>query len=265
MIMRETKDENRGRVEVDLQKLLSAYLKKWWLILICGIVLAGAAFYYTANHIDPQYRASVMIYVNNLKSDQQVESITGSNLAASQQLVNTYVNIIKSDRVLDKVADELDNEYTANGIRKIMTATQVEDTEIFEIHIAHKDPEEAARIVNTIAEVAPDEISGLVEGSSARIIDYAKVPADSFYPSYQKNVVLGGVIGILIAVVIVTIQFLMDVRLKDEEDLNQLFDLPVLGQIPVFVTVAAKGRSGHGGYGYDTGGAGAQSDDGKKR
>ena len=42
------------------------------------------------------------------------------------------------------------------------------------------------------------------------------------------------------------ILFLLDVRIKDEEELTALFDLPVLGQIPEFVS-ASKAPS----YGMD--------------
>ena len=38
--MREAMDERAEMMEIDLMKLLMVYLRKWWLILICG--LAGA-------------------------------------------------------------------------------------------------------------------------------------------------------------------------------------------------------------------------------
>ena len=250
--MRETIDERNEGLEIDLQKLIMAYLRKWWLILLCGVVLAAGAWIYTAKCITPLYRAEVSVYVNNIRSNQQIDYLSESNLAASQRLVNTYVNIVKSDRVLNKVAESLGGGYTTEALRQMLSSAQVDETEIFKIYIRHPDPQEAVRVANLLAGIAPEEISALIEGSSARVIDYAKVPTDPYTPSYRKNIFLGGVIGCVLAVVYVTLQYLLDVRIKDDEDLTALADYPILGQIPMITaTGTAAGKKKHV-YGYQT-------------
>ena len=47
-------------------------------------------------------------------------------------------------------------------------------------------------------------------------------------------------IGAVIALAYLTLTFLFDVRIKDEEDLSTLFDIPVLAQIPGFMTEQSK-------------------------
>ena len=89
-----------------------------------------------------------------------------------------------------------------------------------------------------------------MEGSSTKIIDYAKVPEEPSSPSRAKNTVLGFLVGAVAAVLFVTLRFLLDVRVKDEEDLTSLFNLPVLAQIPTFVPDGTKRR---GSYGYGGG------------
>jgi capsular polysaccharide biosynthesis protein len=126
--MRETIDERNEGLEIDLQKLIMAYLRKWWLILLCGIILAAGAWAYTANCITPLYQAEVSVYVNNIRSSQQIEYLSESNLAASQRLVNTYINIVKSNRVLDKVAEELKGDYTTEDLQEMLSAAQVDKT-----------------------------------------------------------------------------------------------------------------------------------------
>ena len=219
---------------IDLWELLRILLKRWRLLLLCTVAAAAVTLACTANFITPLYRASVMIYVNNVKSSQQVDYISASNLATSQQLVNTYVNIIQSDTVLEKVARSTDTDYTAAQIRAMMTAEQVDETELFFVYITHPDPRMAAEIANAVAEVAPGEIESFVEGSSTKIIDYAKVPTGRYTPSYRKNAMLGAAGGFLLAAAYVAVMQLLDVRIKSEEDLTQLFGAPVLGQIPAF-------------------------------
>ena len=230
-----TAQKNDGVIEIDLHKLLLAYLHKWWLIVLCALFIGGASLLYTMEIVTPLYQASITVYVNNVRSGERIDYISGSNLQASQKLVNTYSNIIRSDTVLTKVAKAANVSYTPDMMRGLMSTKQVGETELFDVYITHSDPELAAHLANAIADVAPAEIEGFVEGSSAKIIDYAKVPSERCSPSYSRNTVFGAVIGGVLAVAYVTLRCLLDVRIKEEEDLTALFDLPVLGQIPSFV------------------------------
>ena len=123
--------------EIDLKRLILALFHKAWLLVLCALVAGALAYIYTANFITPLYRASVSIYVNNA-NPQMVNSsyISGSDLATAQRLVNTYVNIIRSDTVLEKVAQQSGLDITTNQIRGMMTAESVENTEIFNINIS---------------------------------------------------------------------------------------------------------------------------------
>lgn len=247
--------EHRDAMEIDLQKLLIAFLHKWYVILICTLLAGLAAFYITANLITPMYKADVTVYVNNVRSGLEVESISSTNLSTSQKLVNTYINIIESDTVLEKVAEASEMDINAAEIRSVMTAEQVDDTELFTVSITHPSPILAAQLANAVAEVAPGEIESFVEGSSTKIIDYAKVPTSPDSPSVSRNTILGALVGCVIAVLYLTIRFLLDVRIKEEDDLTMLFDLPVLAQIPSFVHENSKRR----GYGYESSAAQTQN------
>ncbi len=102
-----------------------------------------------------------------------------------------------------------------------------------------------------MAEIAPAQIGEFVEGSSTKIIDYAKVPKNAFSPNVRRNTLVGGVIGVVIALVYLTIFFLLDVRIKEEADLTAIADYPVLGQIPDFTQLSS--HSGRYGYRYGYG------------
>lgn len=235
--------------QIDLLKLLRAYLQRWWLIVICCIVVAAGAWFFSTRFITPMYRAGVTVYVNNSRSGERADSITSGEMTASQQLVRTYVNIITSDRVLEKVIETAQLNCTSEDLRKMMTTEQVSNTEVFKVYITHPDPENAAYIANAIADVAPADIADIVEGSSTKIIDYAKVPKEQFSPNIRKNTMVGGVIGIALSLFFLTVASLFDVRIKEEEDLKTIANYPLLGSIPDF-TQLGNSRSGY--YGYRT-------------
>ena len=256
--MDEKINNGRENVEVDLRKLLMLYLRKWWLIAICVVVLGGIVLAYTSFFVTPQYRANTTIYVNSFRSDKsnELEYVATGNLNASKMLVGTYIKIISSNTVLDRVIDRAGLDQTADELRRMMAAEQVEDTEMFRVYITHPDPQVAADVANAIANEAPDAIQEYVEGSSAKVVDYATVPETLHSPDYNRNTALGCLVGAVLAGIYLTILHLLDVRIRTAEDLKVLFDIPVLGQIPEFLSPETKGaESGYSrkAYGYTSG------------
>ena len=257
--MRERAKEQQLEQQIDLLELLMVYLRKWWLIVLCGILGGSIALLYTYFCITPLYRSGVSIYVNNVRSGEYIENVTSSDLSTSKMLVSTYVNIISSNTVLEKVIADAGLDYTPDQLRGMLSASQVDETEIFWVYITHPDPNEAARIANAVADIAPAEIEEFVEGSSCKIIDYAQVPQGRISPSYSRNTLLGGVVGAFAVVCVLTLLHFMDVRLKSEEDLEDLFELPVLGQIPAFTQSSQR----QGAYDYGKAAASTQKKEGK--
>lgn len=226
--------------EIDLRRLGSALLKRVWLIVLCAVVLAAAVFVYSKNFIAPQYRTNISIYVNNNNKGQSV-GISSSDLATSQRLVATYIDVLKSDLVLDQVAQQLSLNIPASALRGMLQAESPEGTEVLTVYVSNTDKLLAAQIANAIADVAPGAIAKIVEGSSAKIIDRAKVPNTPYSPNNTNNALLGGLIGAVIAVAGICLRVLLDVRIKDEEDLARICSAPVLGNIPDFNTQSKSG------------------------
>lgn len=220
-----------GTTELDLKEVFSALIRKLWLIVLCAALAGSLLLIYTVAFVTPQYQASISVYVNNTDAEGKV-GISSSDLATSQKLVETYINILKSNTVLDKVAESVNGGVTAEQIRKMIDSSAMGTTEVFQVKVSNEDPALAAQIANAIAEIAPKEIANIVEGSSARIVDYAKVPEAPHTPSIMKNTVLGAFMGILAAMAVIVLTVLLDVRVKSEADLRKLSDAPVLGVIP---------------------------------
>lgn len=220
--------------EIDLRRLGTALLKKIWLIVLCTVIAAVAVYVYTDKVVTKQYKATVSIYVTNRSVDSQNGFISSSDLATSQRLVVTYINVLKSDYVLDKVAEQISREkLDAAELRAMISAESPDETEVLYINVINADRKLAKEIANAIVDVAPAQIEGMVEGSTAKKLDYAK-SATQCAPNVTNNTIIGAVAGMLVAVLAVVLQVLLDVRIKDEGDLARICDAPVLGNIPDF-------------------------------
>lgn len=218
-------------VEFDLRELVKTVAKRIWIVVLCAVIVGMSVLVYTINFVTPQYQANVTIYVNNNSTGGETY-ISSSDLAVALRLVTTYVNIIQSNSVLEKVIDEAGLLLSADQVRSMISAEVVGETEMFKVTVTTPNPQMSADLANAIAKVAPDEISTIIEGSSAKIIDYARVPEGRSSPNYVTNTVIGALVGAFLAIAVIIMQNLLDVRVKNEEDLQKIYDIPVLGVIP---------------------------------
>ena len=234
--------------EIDLKRLGTALLKRAWLILLCIVIVGTSVYIYTDKVIKKEYTATVSIYVTNRSADSQSGFISSSDLATSQRLVVTYINVLMSDYVLDPVADRIGRQgLTAEALRGMITAESPDETEVLYISVTNKNKELAKEIANAIVDVAPAQIEGMVNGSTAKKLDYAR-KAIQTAPNVTNNTIVGAAVGAMIAVVFICLQVILDVRVKDEEDLARICDVPVLGNIPDF---NSQNKSGNRAYGAD--------------
>ena len=221
-------------MDLDLKRLLEILWRKMWLIILCFLIGGAAAGSITKFLITPIYSSSATMYVNNT-NNRGTNPISTSDITASQQLVDTYIVIMKSDAVLQAVAEKSGLGYTANQIRSMISANSENGTEVFRLVVENANPEHAQIIANTIAEIAPQEIIRVVKAGSVEVIDYAKLPTAPSSPNLPMNIVIGCLLGLIIAVGIALVHELFDTTIKSEKDLTDAFQIPIIGKIPVLL------------------------------
>ena len=219
-------------VEIDLKELAKVLWKRAWVIAICIVLVATSTYIYTKSFVTPLYTASVTIYVNNNSNRNNSNALSSGDLAVALRLVNTYINILGSDQVLEEVIEKTGVMLTSDQLRSMITAETMGETEMFKVKVRTPSPQLSKDLANTIAEVAPGRISSVIEGSSAKVVDYAKLPEGRSFPSYTKNAVLGFVLGLAGSAAVVVGWSMLDTRVKCEKDLLKVCQLPVLGKIP---------------------------------
>ncbi|MCR5005361.1 MAG: hypothetical protein K6A77_05610 [Clostridiales bacterium] len=237
--------------EIDLRELFMVLLRRWWAIALAIVFGGAAAFGYTYFLVDPLYQASTLLYVNN--SDISVGatsfSISNADLTAAQKLVDTYVVILKSRTSLNTISEKAGINYSYETLKNMISAKAVNSTEVFEVVVTSKDPAEAEKIANTIADVLPSKIADIVVGSDVRIVDYAVIPSHRSSPSYTRNTAIGMLIGAVLMAAILILAYLFDENIRSEDYLTQNYpDIPLLAVIPD-MSVSGK-RGGYYGYQY---------------
>ena len=203
------------------------------------MIFASLAFAYTLFYISPSYDATASFYVNNssLAVGGTKLSISNSELNASTALVNTYIFILKSRTTLEDVIAKAELPFGYQTLSGMITIKQVEDTAGFTVTVRSSSPTRSEQIANTIAEILPQRIAEIVDGSSVRIVDYAIVPSHRAAPSYLNNTIIGLVAGAALAIAVIAVRFLLsemnDMVIHSSDDLKKLYpDVKVLALIP---------------------------------
>ena len=192
----------------------------------CGMVLYAANLLW----VEPKYEATVSMYIY---SNAQISNeITVSELNAAQALVDTYAVILKSDTVMDEVIDNLDLDIDASELQEKVSAHAVNDTAILEVTVCDADPKIAQIIANEVASVLPDTLIRVIKASAVEIVDYAKLPEEPTRPNGVILVVGGVVAGFFLSCGIILLYDYFNTKIKNEEEINTYFKLPVLGCIP---------------------------------
>lgn len=235
-------------LEIDVIKLLMAIWRRIIVVILAAVLLAGIGYSYARFLITPLYRADVMLYVNN--SDISVGNtnvkLSGGDLSTSRDLVATYEVILTSRATINEVARVANVDYDYEALKNMITAGAVDGTEIFRVEVTDADPNEAVEIANAVAKVLPERIATIVDGSSARIVDYAVIPSQRCSPSYSKYTAFGGLAGAAIVCAWIVLRELLDDEIHEEEDLTQEYPtIPVLAVIP---DLLSRKETGYGGY-----------------
>lgn len=220
-------------MELNLKDIVSLLLSKLFVIILVVLFCAGVGFAYTYFAVDPTYAAYTKFVVRN--KDGVATSVTSSDLSASQSLVNTCMEILKTEDFLDLVSAKLESKYTGitnSYIEKHMKRKHITDTEIFVVQITTTDKYLSYDIANAISDLAPDLIPKTITVGELRLIDRARVPETSSWP-IARNTVLGGLAGAVIAIAIIIIKDMLDTTIRTKKDLEDKFeDIPVIGTIP---------------------------------
>lgn len=228
--------------EFSLRDVLAELLHRAvWIVLVTAV--AAAAVFVTCKLTTvPTYSASVSLFVAS-RDRTDADGVTYNELSAASRLVDTYVVILRSDTVLDKVAENLNVDLSASQLRNMITASDIDGTEAFRVVVSSPDPTLSVNVANEIASIAPEEIRRVVKAGETVCIDTAK-SASRDADNIAANTAIGALVGLLLACAAVIIHFIFDTKIWDETDLERHFDIPVLGVIPTIQTAGSGAASG---------------------
>lgn len=235
--------ERSKGMEIDIQRVIGAVWSKLWVVILSAILTTVLTVLGTMFLITPKYEASAMFYVNNnsLSLGDASFSISSSDITASKSLVDSYIVILQTRESLNDVIDYAGVDLTYTELKEMITAEAVNATEIFQVVVTSPDPEEAEKVATAIAYILPKRISSIIEGTSAKIVDPAVLPAKPSSPNYVVNTMVGFLLGMTMSVSIIVLYEIFDITIRTEDDISADGKHPVLAAVPD-MTAPSKGN-----------------------
>lgn len=218
-------------IEIDLQELFFALLDKIWMIALTAVVGAVIAAIFTTTMVTPMYSSSTMIYIKNQKTD--LSSLSMSDLQMSSALTNDYMVLVTSRPVVNKVISNLELDVEYGEFKERVSVNNPSNTRILTITVENEDPYMAKTIVDDLTKVMISRTAEIMDTTEPSIVEEGTVNENPISPNAMKNIVIGGMLGFILAAAIVVIGFLMNDSIKSSEDVERYLGLNTLGTIPM--------------------------------
>lgn len=226
----EKKRNDNEEMEIDLLELLMVMKKHLAAILLAGIVGLVIMFAYTSFLVTPLYSASSMMYV--MPDNSNSNSSTLSDMQVGQQLTSDYSSMIESRSFMEDVIKKLNLTIDYQQLLEKVEVTNPTSSRILQVTVNDPNPQTAADIANEVASVAESKLKEITGMQAIKIYEEAAVPEKPSSPSLKKNCALGLLAGIVLAMAVITILYLLDDTIKTEDDIEKYLGMTTLAVLP---------------------------------
>ncbi|MDF2000029.1 YveK family protein [Peribacillus frigoritolerans] len=225
---------------ISIQDIFKTLKKRWKLIMLLTLIAAlvsGSISYFL---LTPIYQSSTQILVNQKQSENQLDS---TQIRSNIDMINTYSVIIKSPVILEKVIDELELDQSVEQLSEKITINSQENSQVFSITVQDSNPSKAVKIANTVSQTFQKEIKDIMNVDNVSVLAKAEIKEDPtpVKPNPVLNIAIAVVVGLMAGIGLAFLLEYMDNTIKDEDDIERLLELPILGSIQKITQVHNKG------------------------
>ena len=220
---------------IDIKRLFFFVLKRIWIVIICAGIGFAALYCQTRYFQSDTYTAYATMYVLSANPNLvNYQYANAGDLNTAVQLLDTYMVVVRSSKVMDVVAERLQTKYPGIGtgfISSTLSMGSVGETGVLRINCSTGNAQLSADICNAVVDVAPAEIIRVVNAGSIEVIDYAEVPYGPDYRDPMKKGILGAMTGAALAGAILALLFLLNHKVTEADELTEAYTPPVLSSV----------------------------------
>lgn len=208
-------------------KILTGIKKHWYIIaVLAGICCVGFTLYSYSAYA-PQYTAAATFTVTP-KGDSLSAYTSISSNASTQQLEKTFPYIITSAPLTRVVAEDLG----LSDVPGTLTATAVEDTNLFTITVTSSNYETAYNVLKSVINNYPSVAEYVVGATDLVLVVPPSASSTPINPiSYREKALIGTAVGALLGLLIVFFLENLNHTVRHPDEIRKLLNNQRLGSI----------------------------------
>lgn len=213
--------------EINLRDLLIYFRKHLLLFFVMVFLCVSAGTAYTVLVQKPEYKSRATIILSSDKSKTTIQS----EVTANKNLIETYTEVVKSHRVLDRVIEENNLKESYEALSAKINVSSLKNTEIISISVVDANTYRSYEIANWVADIFKEEISQIYNDTSVNILDHAVEPKSPYNVDVVKQEIIYTAAGMVLGFGIILVLFYFDRTIKTTEQIDEIFKLPIFGQV----------------------------------
>jgi len=225
----ENLDHESSGFELSIFEILTLLRRNIKLIVALTLLGGILTYGYSKLMIKPTYQSSATVFIQPKVNQNQVNY---TDLLTNQKLIDTYTQIAKSNLVMNNVYPYFASKsMTKADIVNAISVSSIKDTEIIKFTVITQDPGISADVTNKLVSVFIEKVNSIMQLDNLKIIDTAVRNENAVGPASLRNGVIGALVGLMLAVGIIFLRYLLDNTFKSAQDVERYLGLPVLGEI----------------------------------
>ena len=121
---------------------------------------------------------------------------------------------------------------TTRQLESEISVSNPSDTRFIVIRVEDMDPYQAQAIADAVRIAAAEQITEIMDIEAVNTVEEASMPTSKSSPSTMRDTMLGFIVGALIAMIGIVLNYMFNDTIKTSEDIEKYLNLSVLGVIP---------------------------------
>ena len=213
--------------EINIREWIRVLKKRLWVIAIFTVLTFVCGLFYIKWFTTPLYQSSATIIIE-----------------ADADLRNTLQVIIKDSNVMEKVGQELGLSASPENLAAQITVTSIDNSQVVNIGVIDSNPERAAAIANTTAQVFKEEVPSIINFNKVHFLSSAKEDPAPINENHNKLLIVAIGLGVIVGIGFAFLLDSLDHSIRHTDDIENLIGIPVLGRVSKInrVRSSSKGR-----------------------
>ena len=239
-------NQNSNDRIVTLRDLWNILMQRLVILIVIAALVTASGYVFAKVTYEPVYKSTATLYI--LRDGEHSPSTIGeanTEYTLALKVVNDCTYLLKSRSVVNQVIKDLDLQTTYEVLNRKITTNNPTSTRVLEVTVRAATAQEAKAVVDRLCAIGEARIAEAMGYDQVNVYEQGTLPKD---PSNPVSLMLHLIIGMAAAAVVYVcfvLAFLIDDRIRTEEDIQRYLGLSILGDI-VNVYEEHKGRYGYG-------------------